>query len=115
MKKLKRILPFLMLTLMIAGFAGKPGLVKAQESETDTIPDKVFIGDVSVGKMTEDEATKAVSANVDSIMKTKFTLKAGSKEVSVSAKDLGVEWSNTTVVAEASHIGKYGNLIERDL
>jgi vancomycin resistance protein YoaR len=113
MKKLKRILPFLMFTLVIAGFAGTPGLVKAQDGETDTIPDKVFIGDISVGKMTEDEATKAVQANVDAIMKLKFTLKAGGKEVSVTAKDLGVEWSNTTVVAEASHIGKYGNLIER--
>ena len=113
MKKLKRILPFAMFTLVIAGLMGMPGFVKAQESETNTIPDKVYIGEISVGGMTEDEAAKAVQASVDTMMDTQFTLKAGEKEVSVTAKDIGVEWSNTTVVQEAAHIGKYGNLIER--
>lgn len=113
MKKLKRILPFAMFTLVIAGLLGIPGFVKAQESETNTIPDKVYIGEISVGGMTEDEAAKAVQASVDTMMDMQFTLKAGEKEVSVTAKDLGVEWSNTMVVQEAAHIGKYGNLIER--
>ncbi len=113
MKKWKKILPIVVFALIFVVAAGAAGTAKAEEADTNTIPDKVYIGDISVGGMTADEAMQAVQASVDAMMGTQMTLSAGEKQVAVTAKDLGVEWANTNVVEEALNVGKYGNLIER--
>lgn len=88
------------------------GSVKAAES-TDMINKGVMIGSVDVSGMTAEEAKQAVQQEVEEELKEEITLAVGSSEVSATAKELGMEWSNTNVVEEAIGIGKSGNIIKR--
>ena len=55
----------------------------------------------------------ALDAYVNTLQNTTFTLSAGTKNIQVSAEDLGVCVANTEVVEEALNLGKTGNLIAR--
>lgn len=81
--------------------------------ETETIADGVYIGNIYVGGMTEAEATAAVDAYVAEAGNVPFTLCAGEKSVSVTALELGIEFSDMSVVQEAFDVGRSGNLIKR--
>lgn len=114
MKKLKCILPMAAFVLAVVGVAGATGLVGAETNENAVIPSKVYIGEVAVGGMTEEEAKEAViMGEVNDKLESQITLRAGENEMTVSAAELGVEWSNTNVVEDAVMIGKVGNLIQR--
>ena len=63
--------------------------------------------------MTKEEAEDALDAYVNTLQNTTFTLSAGTKNIQVSAEDLGVCVANTEVVEEALNLGKTGNLIAR--
>lgn len=88
-----------------------PMCVRAEE--TDTIADGVYIGNIYVGGMTEAEATAAVDAYVAEAGNVSFALCAGEKSVSVTASELGIEFSDMSVVQEALDVGRSGNLIKR--
>ena len=47
--------------------------VKAEEDENRVIADRVYIGDVSVAGMTEEEATAAVEDYIESLQDTAIT------------------------------------------
>lgn len=87
--------------------------VNAETKETDTIPQKVFAGDLSIGGMTQEEAKAAIQQYVDGLMDEKITIKAGKNILEVTAADLGISWSNQEMVTEAAGLGKSGNLISR--
>lgn len=110
MKRIKRVLPLIALVCVVTGLVS---VNYAAEAENDTIPNRVYIGDIAVGGMTAEEAEGAVNDSINTMLDAEFTLKAGTNEVVVTAEELGVTWTNTHVVDEALQIGKNGNLIER--
>lgn len=97
--------------LLTAGFAVSQAYAEAKQG--DKILDNIYIGEVAVGGMTEEEARQAVGAYVDEIQNTKFTLTVNDKSMTATAGQLGVDWENTGVVEEAAMIGKSGSLISR--
>ena len=61
--------------------------VKAKEEEKLVIPDRVYIGDVSVAGMTAEEASKAVEEYVEKLEDTPIKLEADGNSIDVTAKD----------------------------
>lgn len=113
MKKLKWILSLAVFVLAVAALAGASGIARAEENTQNVIPSKVYIGDVAIGGMTEEEAKQAVQEDIDNKLKAQIVLRAGDSQTSVTAKELGVQWANTHITGEAANIGKIGNLIRR--
>lgn len=97
--------------ILTAGFAVNEAYAQAKQG--DKILDNIYIGEVAVGGMSEEEAKQAVDAYVAEIQNTKFTLTVNDKSMTATAKQLGVDWENTKVVEEAAMIGKSGSLISR--
>ncbi len=94
---------------MLTLFIGVP--VQAAE---ETIKAGIYIGDIDVGGMTEEEAVEAVNTYVDSLKPIEITLKAANAgEVQVTADELGIAWTNQEVIREAAQIGQEGNVIAR--
>ena len=86
--------------------------VQAQEEQI--IKAGIYIGDIDVGGMTQEEAVAAVEEYVESMKPTVITLEAANDgEVQVTAGDLGLTWENREVAAEAASIGQVGNVITR--
>lgn len=86
---------------------------KSDSGADNTIADRVYIGEIHVGGMTQEEATEAVSEYVDSLEDKEITLKAGDRSITATAEELGLEWSDTDVAQIALDYGKIGNLIAR--
>lgn len=112
MKKWKLILPIAAVVVVAAGgvFAMN---ARAEKNEKDTIADRIYIGDVAVGGMTEDEAKAALSAYVADLEDEKITLTVKDKKTTVKTKSLGMFCDSDAVVSEAMDYGKTGNLIAR--
>lgn len=87
--------------------------VKAETKETDTIPQRVYFGDISVGGMTQEEAKAAVEEYVEGLQSEIITLQAGKNTVQVPVAQMGLSWGNEEIVTEAVGLGKSGNLITR--
>lgn len=87
--------------------------VKAETKETDTIPQRVYFGDISVGGMTQEEAKAAVEEYVEELQSEIVTLQAGKNTVQVPVAQMGLSWGNEEIVTEAVGLGKSGNLITR--
>lgn len=96
--------------ILTVGFAANQAFADERD---DTILDNVYIGEVPVGGMGEEEARKAVTDYVSGIKDTVFTLTVNDRKMTATAGQLGVEWENTKVVEEAVMIGKSGSLITR--
>lgn len=97
--------------ILAAGFAANEAYAQARQG--DKILDNIYIGEVAVGGMSEEEAEQAVNNYVNEVQNTKFTLTVNDKSITATAKQLGVAWENTGVVEEAAMIGKSGSLISR--
>ena len=111
MKKNNRILSILGIAAVFALVVGAPAVTRA--GETDTIADGVYIGNIYVGGMTEEEAKQAVEAYVEEAGDVTFTLATGEKSVKVEASELGIHFADMSVVQEAMDVGRSGNLIKR--
>ena len=111
-KKWKRLLLPAAAVVICGILAGGIMTTKA-ESDEDRIADGVYIGSVSVGGMTEKEASKAIEEYADSVDHAVFTLTANGKSTEVTAEELGITLKNTSAVKEALAVGKEGNLIKR--
>ncbi|MCI8482710.1 MAG: hypothetical protein HFH41_00045 [Lachnospiraceae bacterium] len=85
----------------------------AKTEEKETIPEGVYIGEISVGGMTKEEAAQKVEEAVAKLQEKKITFHAGENELEITAGELGVSWGNPEIVEEAAGIGKRGNLIVR--
>ena len=104
----------LMAALAVTGaVAFLPKGVMAAEDSDQTISQGVYIGDVNVSGMTQEEAKKAVEDGMSEAKAANITLKVDDQETVVSAKDLGLSWANEEVVQEAAELGKSGNIIKR--
>ena len=104
----------LMAALAVTGaVAFLPKGVMAAEDSDQTISQGVYIGDVDVSGMTQEEAKKAVEDGMSEAKAANITLKVDDQEIVVSAGDLGLSWANEEVVQEAAELGKSGNIIKR--
>lgn len=87
--------------------------VSLRADETETIAEGVYIGSIYVGGMTEEEATAAVQAYMEETEGVELTLAAGEESVVVTAGELGIEFSDMSLMEEAMDVARGGNLIKR--
>lgn len=111
---MKKINKFLVISGILAGLSLMPvASVALRADETDKISEGVYIGNVYVGGMTKEEAKEAVQTYVEDVDSVKITLLAGEKSVEVTGAELGIEFSDMSVIEEAMDVGRGGNLIKR--
>lgn len=102
----------IMLTLVLAGVCMLGMQVHA--SETSVIQNGIYIDDIDVSGMTEEEATAAINSYVASLEETKITLNVGQdNSFDVTASELGFAWNNQDVIKDACGYGIKGNIIQR--
>lgn len=90
-------------------------LAFAAPAEADTLPDGLYVGEYSLGGMTEEEASEKIQSLVGEMENQKITLVVDGEAVDTTAKDLGFHWSNTDAVNQAAASVTGGNLIHRYL
>ena len=73
-KKWMKWIPLFTLAALCIGFAGGRAATKAETAENHKIADGVYIGNVYVGGMTEEEAVDAISAYAQSVDDAVLTL-----------------------------------------
>ena len=113
MKRWKLYTATAALTLVLGAAAVLSVTLNVSAQGDDTIPQRVYFGDISVGGMTEEEAAAEVEDYVSQLGSTKVTFAAGENEIEVTANELGLSWSNPDIVKEAAGLGKSGNLVVR--
>lgn len=84
--------------------------VYAQER---TLPEGVYVGDVSLGGLTQEEGTQEVQALVDRMAGRKVVLEIDGVTAETTAQELGFAWSNPEAIEQAADYAAEGNLIQR--
>lgn len=80
----------------------------------ETIPEGVYVGEFSLAGLTEDEAEKKINEYVDGKLNQDIALMVDGTEVTTSAEELGLSWSNQDAVSEAVKGTEIkGNLVKR--
>lgn len=93
-------------------FAGaKPA--QAAAAQEDVIADGVYIGNVNVSGMNEEQARSAVEVYVQGLLHTTFSLKGEKGEIEMTAEDMGVAADADSAVETALQVGSAGSLINR--
>lgn len=87
--------------------------VNAEAEETDTIPQRVYFGEISVGGMTQEEAKAAVEEYMSGLQNQSITIQAGKNTIQAPVSQFGISWGNPEIATEAAGLGKSGNLITR--
>lgn len=90
---------------------GIPEAVQAAEPETAL--EGIYVENISVGGMTEEEITQAVNAKVEELKNSTIQLNAGNQSIQVTAGDLGLTYTNTDIACQALFAGQRGNVLER--
>lgn len=111
MKKLRRAVYFLVAAVSVGCILSGASRVKAEDQEL--IEDGIYIGNVNVGGMTEDQARSAVEEYVAGLLNTEFTLKGETGSIEMTAEDMGVYADADSAVEEAVQVGHAGSLINR--
>ncbi|MCF0145542.1 MAG: VanW family protein [Eubacterium sp.] len=83
-------------------------------TDSDT-PIRVCIAGIDVTGMTESEMQAAVDAYMGNLKTDRISLCADTESMEVTAGDLGLTYTNESVVEEALSIGKKGNVLKRFL
>ena len=91
------------------------GLFTPATAMAGTLPEGVYVGDHSLGGMTEEEADQEIQNLVNEMESQKITLVVDGQPVETTAKDLGFHWSNPEAVTEAAVSWQGGNLLRRYL
>ncbi len=74
----------------------------------------IYVGDINLSGRTYDEAVKAIKDKVRSMSGAKITLNSiGDNKVEVTAQQLGLDWRDTNMVADALYVGRGGNMVAR--
>ncbi len=81
----------------------------------ETLPDGIYVGEYSLGGMTEEEASQKIQSLVNEMESQKITLMVDGQPVETTARELGFHWSNPEAVAQAASSWQGGNLIKRYL
>ena len=87
--------------------------VKAEEAD-GKIEKGIFIGNVDVSGLSEEEAMQKVQAYIDEIGQAEITLNAmNNNSHTIRAEEIGLTWINADVVTQAVETGKSGNIVQR--
>ncbi|WP_026651489.1 VanW family protein [Butyrivibrio proteoclasticus] len=88
--------------------------ITAHAEDGRVISKGVHVGDVDVSGMTVTEATEAINNYVNELSQKEIVLSAGEgKELTITASELGITWSNPGVIEEAYALGHVGNVVQR--
>ncbi len=108
----KTISGLAMLAMLMICFMGN--VIRVEAKGMDTINKGIFINQIDVSGMTEDEAMAAVTAYLDGTNGKVITLKGtDAGTVSATPADLGMSWANPEIIKEALNYGKTGNIVKR--
>ena len=103
--EIKRIL---LAAAAAAVFISVPTYAKEQ-----TMPEGLFVGEASLGGMTEEEARQRLTAEQDRLAARRVTLDIAGKTATTTAGELGLSWSNREAADEALERVLEGNLVQR--
>ena len=96
MKKFTGVLFAIALLVLFLGPASMQ--VQAQNTEDETIETGVYIGDVDVSGLTEEEAANKVQEYINQIGGARITLNAmNDNSHTVSANEIGLMWTNAEI------------------
>lgn len=98
---------FFVAAAMAIFFAGP---VHAKEK---TLPDGFFVGEASLGGMTQEEAKDAVAAEVKRLEERTVVLEVAGVEATTDAGQLGLSWGNAEAVEDAMAQVSAGNLVQQ--
>ena len=83
-------------------------------AKENLILDGIYIGDFSVGGMTEEEARETVEEYIADLGSKDITLKTVNDEkILMHPSEIGFYWANSEVLSEAANIGHSGNVVAR--
>ncbi|MST82838.1 VanW family protein [Bilifractor porci] len=88
-----------------------------ESTETGSVDSsrKVYIENIDVTDMTEDEANAAVKKKMEELSADTIVFHGGCHTYETTAGDLGLSYSNTNIVKEALSIGTKGSALKRFL
>ena len=90
-------------------------LAETVKADDRTALDGIYVEDISVGGMTEEQITQAVNDKIEQLKPSVINLSAGEQNAQVTAGDLGLSCANPEVAREAVTIGQEGNVLKRFL
>ena len=90
-------------------------LAEPVKADDRTALDGIYVEDISVGGMTEEQITQAVNDKIEQLKPSVINLSAGEQNAQVTAGDLGLSCANPEVAREAVTIGQEGNVLKRFL
>ena len=90
-------------------------LAEPVKADGRTALDGIYVEDISVGGMTEEQITQAVNDKIEQLKPSVINLSAGEQNAQVTAGDLGLSCANPEVAREAVTIGQEGNVLKRFL
>lgn len=85
----------------------------AAAKEEEKIEAGIYADDINLSGMTVSEAKSKVRERVDSLAGVEVTLHVMEEhEVTTTAADLGLKWSNEEIIDEAAGLGKDGDIVQ---
>lgn len=78
-----------------------------------TLPEGIYVGDVSLGGLTKEEAAQEIQNLVDRMAERRVVLETAELSAETTAQELGFSWKNPEAVEEAADYISGGNLIQR--
>lgn len=90
-------------------------LAEPVKADDRTALDGIYVEDISVGGMTEEQITQAVNDKIEQLKPSVINLSAGEQNAQVTAGNLGLSCANPEVAREAVTIGQEGNVLKRFL
>ena len=79
----------------------------------DVISEGVSINGVDVSGMTAAEAEAVVQEQIQALSNSVITLTMDEDQESKTWGELGLQWKNTDLITEISHLGTTGNIVQR--
>lgn len=89
------------------------GTFRTRAASDEQILEGVYIGGLSVGGMTREEAESAIEDYVEGLMAEPVTFTVSDREVKALPEELGMTCSEETLAEQAYTVGHLGNLIHR--
>lgn len=102
------------LSVMVsAAFAAATFIVVPVQAREGKIETGIYVDDIDISGLTEDEAEAEIEAYVATFGDTKITLHAPEGgEITASAADLGLKWGNREILEEAASFGRDGDVLQ---
>ena len=74
----------------------------------------IYVDDINLSGKTYDEAVKIIKDKVSSMSSAEITLNSiDGNSVTVTAQQMGLNWDDTNMVADALYVGRDGNMVAR--